>query len=352
MARTLGELARLVEGEVLGDPEIVIRDVAPLDEARSDELSFLANAKYRDQALETEAAAVVVSEQLDGLQCPQLRSDNPYLAMATIAAELHPAVTPDRGVASGAHVDAKAEIDLTASIGPGAVIEAGAQIGAGAVVGPTCVVGAGAQVMERAVMHAGSKLLERCVLGKGSILQAGAVVGSDGFGYAPDAEGRRTKIPQVGVVVIEDDVEIGANSTIDRATFGRTVIGRGSKLDNLVQIAHNVRLGEDCVIVAQSGIAGSTTLGSRVIMGAQSGSVGHIRLGDRVTLAARAAATMNLAADAIYGGAPAIPHRDWLRFTASLPKLPELRRRVRGLERKVEELIVALADTVTDKGSS
>lgn len=338
MPRALSELAAGIGGEVRGDGALLIRDVAPLDEARGDELSFLANPKYRERAIESAAGALLVSEPLDGFAGAQVLCGNPYLALAQIATELHPPRAYPARIHPGAHVHAGARVHETASVEAGAVVESGARVGARAVIGATCVVGVDAVVHEGAVMHPGSKLLDRCVLGSRSILQPGAVVGSDGFGYAPDASGKRTKIPQVGVVIVEEDVEIGANTTIDRATFGRTVIGRGTKIDNLVQIAHNVRTGDDCVIVAQSGIAGSTTLGHRVVMGAQTGSVGHLHLGDDVTLAARAAVTENLSAG-VYGGVPAVAHRDWLKFTVALPKVPELRRRLRQVEKKLEALL-------------
>lgn len=338
MPHFLGELAAKVGGDLVGDATLPILDVAPLQSATPTDLSFLANAKYRDAALKSQAGAILVAEPLGGFPGAQVVCTDPYLALARIATHLHPPRSFDPGVSPRACVDPSAEVHPGASIQSGAVVEAGAQVKDGAVIGANCVIGVQARVGIGAVMHPGSKLLDRCVLGDRAILQAGAVVGSDGFGYAPDAAGQRTKIPQVGIVVIEEDVEVGANCTVDRATFGKTVIGRGTKIDNLVQIAHNVRTGENCVIVAQSGVAGSTTLGNRVVMGAQTGSVGHIHIGDDVTLAARAAATESLS-QGTYGGAPALPHRDWLRVTVSLPKVPELRRRLRQLESKVEALL-------------
>lgn len=343
MPRALSELAAGVGGEVRGDGALMIHDVAPLDEARPHELSFLANPKYRDKALASAAGALLVSEPLDGFEGALVLCESPYLALAKIASELHPPRRYPPRIHAGAHVDPAASVDASASVQAGAVVEEDARIGPGAVVGANCVVGRGAVVHEHAVMHPGSLLLDRCELGPRAILQPGAVVGSDGFGYAPDAQGKRTKIPQVGVVIVEADAEIGANTTIDRATFGRTVIGKGSKIDNLVQVAHNVRTGQDCVIVAQSGVAGSSTLGDRVVMGAQTGMVGHIHLGDDVTLAARAAAAEDLSAG-VYGGVPAVPHRDWLKFTVALPKVPELRRRLRQVEKKLEALLGADED--------
>lgn len=338
MARSAASLAALIHGEVLGDASRELDDVADLANAGPRDLSFLANPKYAGLALETKAGAILVSAPLEGAPCTQLVCPNPYLALATIAQHLHPAPTYTAGIEPGAHVAPTATVDPTAVIRVGAVIDGEAVVGPRTVIGPNAVVGRSARIGADCLLHAGAKVLERCTVGDRVILHAGVVLGSDGFGYAPDAAGKRHKIPQVGIVVVEDDVEIGANTTVDRATFGKTRIGAGTKIDNLVQLAHNVQTGRDCVIVSQSGIAGSTTLGDRVVMGAQCGSVGHIRIGDDVVLSARAGVTHNLPEPGIYGGVPATDHREWLKATASLPSLPELRKRVRALERELARL--------------
>lgn len=335
---TVGELAALVGGSVLGDTSRSIDDVADLASAGPSHVSFLANPKYRDQALATRAGAILVREALEGAKATQVVCPDPYLGLARIATHLHPAPTYAPGVERGAFVDPAARVDASATVRVGAVVEAGAEVGARTIIGAGSYVGPRARIGADTLLHPGVRVLERCRVGDRVILHAGVVLGSDGFGYAPDAKGRRHKIPQVGVVVLEDDVEIGANTTVDRATFGETRIGRGTKIDNLVQIAHNVVLGEDCVIVSQSGIAGSSKLGDRVIMGAQGGMVGHISITDDVMLGARVGVSSSIEKSGIYSGSPHVPHRSWLKMVVAEQSLPELRNRVRELERKLEEL--------------
>jgi UDP-3-O-[3-hydroxymyristoyl] glucosamine N-acyltransferase len=335
---TVGQLASFVGGRVVGDAQREIRGVADLASAGPLELSFLTSPKYKAQFLATRAGAVLVSEPRADAPTTLIVCPDPYLALARLAAQLHPPPTYAAGIASSACVDAEASIDPSATIRPGAVVEAAANVGPRSVIGAGAYLGPGAVVGADCLLHPGVHVLERCRLGDRVILHAGVVVGSDGFGYAPDASGRRHKVPQSGIVVLEDDVEIGANSTVDRATFGETRIGRGSKVDNLVQIAHNVVLGEDCVIVSQSGIAGSTKLGRRVIVGAQGGVVGHIRLHDDVVLGARAGVAASIEEPGIYSGTPAIPHRQWLKAAVAQKDVPELRRRLLALERRLSEL--------------
>lgn len=341
---TVESLASLVEGTVVGDGSWAIDAVAPLAAAGPRDVSFFANPKYRGELLRTEAGAILiardVADDIDGDLGPSrnlILCGDPYLAMATVARHLHPGIGAAAGVEPGALVHPEAQVDASACVRAGAVIDAGARVGARSSIGPTAYVGRHAELGDDVLLHAGAKVLDRCVVGDRVILQAGAVIGSDGFGYAPDAEKRRHKIPQVGIVVLEADVEVGANSTIDRATFGETRIGRGTKIDNLVQVAHNVVTGEDCVIVSQSGIAGSTRLGRRVIMGAQTGMVGHIEIADDVTLGARGAFGQDVAVSGVYSGAPAIPHRQWLKATLIGYQLPELRRRLQSLEKRLVE---------------
>lgn len=333
---TVGALAALVDGTVVGDSSLQIDGVADLKNAGPTDITFLANPKYAGLVPATKAGALIVAGKIDA-PCTLIVTDNPYLAMQSIAVKLFPAPAYAAGVEPGAFVHAKANVDPTAVIRAGAFVDAGAVVGARTIVQAQVYVGADARVGADCLLHPGAKLMHRCTLGDRVILQPNAVIGSDGFGYAPDASGKRHKIPQVGIVVVEDDCEIGASATIDRATFGKTVIGRGTKVDNLVQIAHNVRIGEDCVIIAQSGIAGSTSTGDRVIMGAQSGVVGHIHITDDVMLAARAGVPNNITRSGVYSGAPIQPHADWVKSVAVIAHLPELRRRVRELEKQAKE---------------
>lgn len=332
---TVGTLAGLVDGAVIGDASREIRGVADLTSAGPSDITFLANAKYASKVATTRAGAVIVMKALEQAPCAQVVCANPYLAMQTIAQRLHPTVKHPAGAEPGSFVHREAQVHPTAVIRVGAVVDAGAVIGERTVVEPLVLVGRDAKVGADCLLHPGAKVMNRCELGDRVILQPNAVIGSDGFGYAPDASGKRHKIPQVGIVVLKDDVEVGANTTIDRATFGVTRIGKGTKIDNLVQVAHNVVTGSDCVIVSQSGVAGSSVLGDRVIMGAQTGIAGHVSIASDVTLAARAASASRIAAAGIYGGAPAMPHAKWAKSTAVVAMLPELRKRVRELERKV-----------------
>ena len=335
---TLGALATHIGGSVVGDADVEISDVADLQSAGPEHLSFLSNPKYEAAFRQTKAGGVLADRAYEDAPCPLIVCDNPYLALAKIATFLHPGPSFDAGIEAGAHVHASAKLDPAATVRVGAVVDADAQIGARSVIGAGCYVGHGARIGEGCFLHPGSRVLDGCVLGDRVILQAGAVIGSDGFGYAPDAQGKRRKIPQVGIVEIGDDVEIGANVTVDRATFGVTRIGKGSKIDNLVQIAHNVVLGEDCVVVSQSGIAGSTHLGNRVVMGAQTGIAGHITIADDVMLGARAGVAGAIKEPGVFSGVPAIPHKKWLKTVVALPTVPEMRGRMRELEKRLAEL--------------
>jgi UDP-3-O-[3-hydroxymyristoyl] glucosamine N-acyltransferase len=262
---------------------------------------------------------------------------DPYLAMAHIATAFHPAPAHAPGCEPGSLV--AGAVDPSATVCAGAVVEAGASVGARTVVMAGAFVGRDARVGDDCLLHPGARVLTRCLLGARVILHAGAVIGSDGFGYALDkATGRRHKIPQVGIVEVGDDVEIGANSTVDRATFGSTRIGAGTKIDNLVQIAHNVVLGRDCVVVSQTGIAGSTVVGDRVVIGAQGGIVGHISIASDVMLGARAGVSSSIDTSGVYSGTPVMPHRQWLKVAMAQQAVPELRRRVRELESRLAAL--------------
>ena len=333
-----GALAELVGGTVIGDDTVEICDVADLDHAGPNSLSFVTNPKYVKKAKTTRAGALLVAERLPEVACAQIVCANPYLALAKIGTELNPPDSLAPGIEPSALVHAQARVDPSATVCAGAVIERGARIGAHTVVGPLCFIGAQVRIGADTKLYPGVKILTRCVVGDRVILHAGVVIGSDGFGFAPDASGRRIKIPQLGIVEIGDDVEIGANTTLDRATFGATRIGAGTKIDNLVQIGHNVVTGVDCVIAGQSGIAGSTTLGDRVVIAGQGGLAGHLTIHSDVTLGGRPGVAGDITAAGVYSGAPAIPNHEWLRMIMAQHSVPELRRRVRELERRLAEI--------------
>jgi UDP-3-O-[3-hydroxymyristoyl] glucosamine N-acyltransferase len=341
---TLAELAARVGGEVVGDGSLRLTGVAALEEAGPEQVSFFANRKYR-KAFEATRAGAVVVEPAERTPPGRvlLRVRNAYLAFAKITTLFHPAPVAAAGVAPSAVVHPTARVHPSAQLSALVSIGAGAEIGARAILHPGVQIGEGARVGEDCLLHANAVVRERCVLGARVILQPGVVIGSDGFGFAFDMEGegagpRHYKFPQVGIVVVEDDVEIGANTCVDRAALGVTRIGRGTKIDNLVQIAHNVEVGPLSLLVAQSGIAGSTKLGTGVVLAAQAGIIGHLHVGDGVQIGGQAGLMNDLGPGETVIGSPARPHKDWLRTVASLDHLTEMRRELTRLRKEVERL--------------
>ena len=338
---TLGVVASWIGGSLLneGDASVEVEDLADLQSAGPKDISFFSNPRYVEALRNSSAAAVLVKQAQAEAPCAQILCGDPYLAMAMVGQRLHPPHLPEAGIAPGAHVHPTAVLHPTASVGVGAIVEAGAQIASGVHILPGCFVGAQVHIGADTLLHPGVKILERCRVGERVILHAGVVIGSDGFGFAADkATGKRHKIPQVGIVVVEDDVEIGANSTIDRATFGITRIGTGTKIDNLVQVAHNAVLGRDCVLVSQTGIAGSTVLGDRVIVGAQGGVIGHLKIANDVMLGTRTGVLSDIDKPGIYSGLPAIAHQKWLRMAVTQSDVPTIKRRLRSLEERMEHV--------------
>jgi UDP-3-O-[3-hydroxymyristoyl] glucosamine N-acyltransferase len=316
----------------------------PLEAAGPSDISFFANRRYAAEFAATGAGAVIVGE---GEQVAPgrtvLRSGNAYLAFARISTLFHPPrepmpeISPAAVIGEGAVVDPSAEVQALAYVGRGATI------GARTILFPGVVVGDRARVGDDCVLHPNVVVGERCVVGNRCTLQPGAVLGGDGFGFAFDMEGdgsgpRHLKVPQSGIAELEDDVELGANSCVDRATLGRTLIRRGAKIDNLVQLAHNVEIGPLSLIAAQTGISGSTKVGMGVAMAGQVGIVGHLDIGDGARLGAKAGVSNDVPAGETYSGYPAGPHREWLREQGAMRKLPELWKRVRELEKQLKKL--------------
>jgi len=352
---SLAELAARIGARLVGPHGAQrMEGVAPLDSATPAQCAFYANPRYKKQLLATRAGAVLVSED-DAALVPSsaaaLVAAQPYVAFAKASALFHPAPAAVAGISPDALVHPDAKIDPTAQI------QAGANVGPHATIGPRTILRPGAHVLAFAqvgadcLLHAGAVVRERCVLGDRVILQPNCVIGSDGFGFAFDLEGDEAqgqpgpmhrKIPQAGIARIEDDVEIGACSCVDRATLGETVVGRGVKVDNLVQIAHNVQVGPLSLLVAQSGVSGSTTLGAGVVLAGQVGVVGHLHIGDGARIGAQSGVARDVPEGATLSGTPAIDHREWLRLSASLPKLAELVREVKRLSGRVAELEAAL----------
>jgi UDP-3-O-[3-hydroxymyristoyl] glucosamine N-acyltransferase len=335
--RSLGEVARLVGGELAGDPALVVRGLAPLEQARPGDLSFVTGPRYQAAAEQSQASAFLVPPGLELPGRTVIRVAEPGLAIAGLLRLFHPESTPAPGVhptavlADSARVAADATVLAYAVVGPDSVVESRAVLHPHVVLGPRCRVGQGS------VLHAHVVLREDVEVGRGVVVHAGAVLGADGFGYVFDGTSHR-KIPQVGRVVIEDDVEIGANVTIDRATMGATVVGRGTKIDNLVQIGHNTVIGADTIVVAQTGISGSCRIGSRVVLAGQVGLADHVTVGDGAQIGAQAGVHRDVPAGAQVLGSPAIPVSEARRSMVALPRLPELLRTVRALERRVAEL--------------
>lgn len=335
---TLGELARRLECPVEGDSAIEILRVAKIESAGAGDVTFLAHPKYAGALASTGASAVIAAAGVTGAPCAVIRSANPYLTFARAAQALAPARRVEPGVHPQAAVAAGATVDPTASVGPFAVIGAGARVGARTVIHPHVVIGADAVIGPDCLVHANVSIREGCVLGARVVVQDGAVIGSDGYGFAPRPDGSHEKIPQTGPVVIEDDVEIGANTTIDRPAVGETRIKAGTKIDNLVQIAHGVVIGEHSLLAAQVGIAGSTVVGERVMFGGQAGISGHLTIGDRVKLAAKTGVTGSLDADSYMSGYPMMETQQWRRAHVIVRNLPEMRRQLKSLAERLQKL--------------
>ena len=336
---SLEEVASLTGGRVEGDPETRIRDVAPAREAGPHDLALLADRRYLEDLEEGEAAAVLVSEELaEEASSPAARVvvDDAHRALIPLLERLHPTPEAEAGVHHTAVLGRDVRLGAGVTVGPYAVVEAGAEIGDGVRIGAHAVVGEGCRIGAGSVLHPHVVLYAGTVLGERVILHAGARIGVDGFGYVFTEEEHR-KVPQVGGCVVADDVEIGANTTVDRGSIGRTEVGRGSKIDNLVQLGHNVRLGPLCVLASQVGVAGSTRLGAGVMCGGQVGIGGHLDVGDGVRLGGQAGVIGDVPADETWTGYPARPHREALRASALTFKLPELLRRIRALEARVGE---------------
>ncbi|MDT8323419.1 MAG: UDP-3-O-(3-hydroxymyristoyl)glucosamine N-acyltransferase [Bacteroidota bacterium] len=351
MSRTLQDIARLLAADPEGDPQLALHGLAPIEEAAEGQLTFLANKKYEKYLASTRASAVIVGRDtaVPRDDIALLRMDDPYLGFV---ASLHLFFPPERYELPGVH--ATSQVDETAQLGEDVTVCAHAVLGRNVRVGRGSVIAEGAVVRDDVVigedclLYPNVTVLDRCRVGSRVIIHAGSTIGSDGFGFAP-REGRYEKIPQVGFVIIEDDVEIGANCAIDRGTLGPTVIRRGAKLDNLIQIAHNVEVGEDTVIAAQAGISGSTVLGRNVIVAGQAGLVGHIEIGDRVTVGAQAGVSKDLAGEGrMFRGSPAREIHEELRLEAAMRHLPELIKTVRRQEARIAELEAALS---AEKGS-
>ncbi|HKL49231.1 MAG TPA: UDP-3-O-(3-hydroxymyristoyl)glucosamine N-acyltransferase [Desulfuromonadales bacterium] len=340
---TLKELADLVDGEVHGDPDLQIRRLASLDDAEEGDITFLANPKYHSRLETTRASAVIAGPGTTPSKAALLLTPNPYLAFAKILTHLHVSRPVPQGVMEGAAVSPEAVLGDGVTVYPGCFVGAGASIGSGTILYPGVTLYEGVSVGAGSTLHAGVVVREKCRVGDRVIIHANAVVGSDGFGFAPEGTSYY-KIPQIGIVVIEDDVEIGSGACIDRAALEQTRIKRGAKIDNLVQVGHNCIIGEDTIIVSQVGISGSTEIGDHCTVGGQTGIAGHIKIGDNVTVGGQSAVSKSVKPGQAVSGYPLMPHREWLKATMSYARLPELRKEVSRLNDRLAELESALKE--------
>jgi len=331
----LSEIAKHLGGVLIGIDQD-ISGASTIEEATPSDITFLANPKYRDKVHETSAGAIISGEKLE-TDIPQIIAKDPYLCFARMVSLLYPEKPIIEGISEQAYVHPDAEVDENACIFPHVYIAQGATISGGCVIYPGCFIGEGASIGRNTTLHPNVVVYDRCILGRECIVHAGVVIGSDGFGFTWDGE-KHFKIPQKGIVIIGDYVEIGSNCTIDRAALTSTRIGSDVKMDNLVQIGHNVTIGDHTIIVAQSGVAGSARIGTGVVLAAQSGVAGHISVGDGCTAAGRAGVTSDLPPGKIVSGFPAIDHRQWLRAQNVYKDLPELVKRIRALERRLDAI--------------
>ena len=333
----LKEIATRLGCRIVGDPEIEIRGLAGVESAGPGELTFLSNPRYARKLADSRASAAIVGDESPSAPMTLLVSAEPYLDFARALELFYQPPRPPAGIHPTAIVASTATLGDDASIGPYAVIGERVRIGRNAVLHPHVTIYEGVEIGDDLIAHSHATVREFCRIGRGVILQNGVIVGSDGFGFARRPDGSHHKIPQAGIVVIEDDVEVQAGSCIDRAAVGETRIRRGTKIDNLVQIGHAAEIGEDNILCAQVGVAGSTTLGRDCILAGQVGVINHLTIGDGVLITAQSGVGSDVASGAKISGSPAFDNRLWLRSTAAFPRLPELEREVRRLRKKIGE---------------
>ena len=336
-----GELAEAVGAEVFGNPNIEIRGISSIEKAQNDEITFISNKKYVKFLDSTKACCIIVDKNIDIAQYRDktfLVCDDAYICFAKIMRILYNKNPKGSYISSKASISKTASISETAYISDYVFIENGAKIGSNTVLMPFVYIGENVVIGDNCLIYPNVTIRENAELGSNVIIHPGSVIGSDGFGYAKDKNGKYLKIPQVGNVIIEDDVEIGANVTIDRAVLDHTIIGKGTKIDNLVQIAHNVHIGENTVVVAQTGISGSTTIGKNVVLAGQTGIAGHINITDGVIITAKSGVGGNINKPGIYSGIPVFDHTQWLRSSVVKPRLSDMYKKIMKLEKEIEEL--------------
>ncbi len=335
------QIAALIAGDVEGNPEASVNTFSKIEEAREGSITFLANPKYTHYIYSTEASIVLVSRDFvatEPVKATLIRVDNPYAVLSKLLEYASQAMTPQPvGIEQPSFIAAGVEVPEDAYIGAFAYIAEGVKLGKGVKIYPQAYIGHGVTIGDNTIIYPGAKIYHGCRIGARCIIHAGVVIGADGFGFAPLPDGTYHKIPQIGIVTIEDDVEIGANTTVDRATMGTTLVGRGTKLDNLIQAAHNTEIGSNTVIAAQAGIAGSTKIGDNCMIGGQVGFSGHIHVGNRVQIGAQSGIPNDLADGSRVMGYPAVPLGDFARQSVYIKRLGQLFSRVADLEKSLKK---------------
>lgn len=342
MKYTVEELAQKVGGKLVGDGQVVIEETRSLEHGAPQAISF-AIGDYCEFVGQSKAGAVIVEAPIEGVIIPQIVVENAKVAFSEVLALFHPPVVVPRTIHETAIIGKNVTLGENISVGPYCVICDNAVIGDNVVLHPYVYIGHNTKIGEDSAIYAGAIVHENCILGKRVVLRAKAVIGGEGFGFATE-NGVHTHIPQVGNVILEDDVEVGSCSTIDNATMGSTLVRRGTKIDNLVHLGHNVEIGEDCFLIAQVGIAGSTKCGNHVIFAGQTGCTGHITIGDNVTFAGKTGITGNVPSNGTYAGYPMRTHREWLKLAAYETRLPEMAKTIKKLEKELANLKAQLND--------
>lgn len=335
--KQLKEIAEYCQGILVGNGDIIITGIASLDEATRGQISFVAQKKFWPKMETSQASAFIVPMEVTEARVPIIRTENPYLAYARVAAFFSVKPFQAKGVSKEARLGQNCQIDANVSIYPFVYIGDNVQIGPEVTIYPGVYIGNEVSIGKGCTIYPNVTIMDRCIIGARVMIHSGVAIGSDGFGYARDGA-KHVKIPQLGMVQIDDDVEIGANTTIDRAALEKTWLKRGTKIDNLVQVAHNVVIGEDTLLISQVGISGSAEVGDNVILAGQVGVAGHIKIGDRVIVVGKSGVTGSLKEGSVVSGIPAIPHQEWLRASAAYRRLPELLKEVRALKEKIANL--------------
>ncbi len=338
MKISIAKIADWVQGRIIGEPDLMISGVAPFELAGEHDITVAGNAKFLKKIDTCKAAALIVPKKANLSERSLVQVDNPMVAFAKVMQRFYPPVRPPDGIHPHAVIGREFKHGQNLTIGPQVVVGNQVTVGSRVWLHPGVVIGDQVAIGNDVVIHSNATIQERTSIGSRVVIHSGTVIGSDGFGFAPDGSGYH-KIPHTGIVQIDDDVEIGANNTIDRGTFGKTHIGRGVKTDNLVHIAHNVAVGENTVLVAQVGISGSVKIGKNAVLAGQAGVAGHLTIGDHATVGPQTGVGKPVPEGQIVSaGIPEMPHRVWLRVVRTIPKLPDISKRLLGLEKKVKDI--------------